>query len=302
MGSAQWTGTSPSRAPSTFRTCYSWRAPSGAIEASVQYEDRDDGTGQRCGSDANPARRGFLEETTPIQVTGPAKIIVRAVRPSDNGDNDGFADPNETVSLFLTLRNARTWHGPASSCSSRATIPRWTASSTRSSPSASLAAQETRESDRRGRLSGGATSLGPARQRLLRNVHGHRHRATISPRGAAAGGDARPRPERHRADCSRPATPKASRQRASARSRRMSLDSGEGPLAALERLPLPVQRPRLPRARTPTGPSLVPSRGTRATTGTSTAGLTRRRTCLPRQPLLALGGARGPRERGHHAR
>jgi hypothetical protein len=39
---------------------------------------------------------------TPIAT---ADIVVQSVRLTDNGDNDGFADPNETVNLFLTLRN-----------------------------------------------------------------------------------------------------------------------------------------------------------------------------------------------------
>jgi len=34
-----------------------------------------------------------------------AFIVVKSARLTDNGDNDGFADPNETVSLYLTLRN-----------------------------------------------------------------------------------------------------------------------------------------------------------------------------------------------------
>ncbi len=35
-----------------------------------------------------------------------ARIVVKSVRLTDNGDNDGLADPHETVNLFLTLRNA----------------------------------------------------------------------------------------------------------------------------------------------------------------------------------------------------
>jgi hypothetical protein len=35
-----------------------------------------------------------------------ADIVVKSVRLTDNGDQDGFADPNETVSLFVTLRNS----------------------------------------------------------------------------------------------------------------------------------------------------------------------------------------------------
>ena len=34
-----------------------------------------------------------------------AHVVVQSVRLVDNGDNDGFADPNETVNVFVTLRN-----------------------------------------------------------------------------------------------------------------------------------------------------------------------------------------------------
>src|SRR5262245_10176098 len=46
-----------------------------------------------------------------------AHVVVQSVRLTDNGDNDGFADPNETVSIYLTLHNgsgvARTGIGVA---------------------------------------------------------------------------------------------------------------------------------------------------------------------------------------------
>ncbi len=79
------------------------QAGTGTID--VQYEDRDDGTGQRCGSDVDPAKRGFLVESTPVRLQDLSSVVVRSVRLTDNGDHDGFADPNETVSLFVTLRN-----------------------------------------------------------------------------------------------------------------------------------------------------------------------------------------------------
>ena len=50
-----------------------------------------------------------LFESPPSFVPGVidrADIVVKSVRLTDNGDNDGFADPNETVSLFVTLRNS----------------------------------------------------------------------------------------------------------------------------------------------------------------------------------------------------
>ncbi len=36
---------------------------------------------------------------------GRANVAVQSVRLTDNGDNDGFADPHETVQVFVTLRN-----------------------------------------------------------------------------------------------------------------------------------------------------------------------------------------------------
>ncbi len=48
-------------------------------------------------------------EVPPSFEAGPvdrADIVVKSVRLTDNGDNDGFADPNETVSLFVTLWNS----------------------------------------------------------------------------------------------------------------------------------------------------------------------------------------------------
>ena len=55
-----------------------------------------------------------------------ANLAVQGLRLVDNGDNDGFADPNETIQVFVTLRNperqrsardrGRTWPAP---------IPRW---------------------------------------------------------------------------------------------------------------------------------------------------------------------------------
>jgi hypothetical protein len=40
------------------------------------------------------------------EVLDRADVVVKGVRLTDNGDNDGFADPNETVSLYVTLRNS----------------------------------------------------------------------------------------------------------------------------------------------------------------------------------------------------
>src|SRR5262245_57542175 len=57
----------------------------------------------------SPARAVAPYEVPAPFVTGAvdrADIVVKGVRLTDNGDNDGFADPNETVSLYVTLRNS----------------------------------------------------------------------------------------------------------------------------------------------------------------------------------------------------
>jgi hypothetical protein len=85
---------------------YGYRSPLPfTATVSVQYEDRDDGTGQRCRNHADPALQGFLEESTPLSLDAPAFVSVAKVRLQDNGDNDGFADPNETVTMFVTLHS-----------------------------------------------------------------------------------------------------------------------------------------------------------------------------------------------------
>jgi len=47
------------------------------------------------------------EASTHVPDTGAvrANLVVTSVRITDNGDNDGFADPNETVNVYVTLRN-----------------------------------------------------------------------------------------------------------------------------------------------------------------------------------------------------
>ncbi len=72
----------------------------------ARYDDRDDGTGQRCKNDADPARQGALTETTSLPLPPPAVVQVSSVRLQDNGDNDRFADPNETVTMYVTLHNS----------------------------------------------------------------------------------------------------------------------------------------------------------------------------------------------------
>jgi hypothetical protein len=119
-GSAQWRGPIPySNAPTgpgtlvvelPFGSLLPYASYSNAFRifgatVTVRYDDRDDGTGQRCKSAANPALQGILEESTTLSLPPPVHISVAGVRLTDNGDNDGFADPNETVTLFVTVHN-----------------------------------------------------------------------------------------------------------------------------------------------------------------------------------------------------
>jgi hypothetical protein len=45
------------------------------------------------------------DPTAAMQWDDSLLLVVKSARLTDNGDNDGFADPHETVNVFLTLRN-----------------------------------------------------------------------------------------------------------------------------------------------------------------------------------------------------
>ncbi|MGI0149917.1 MAG: hypothetical protein ACREDF_10355, partial [Thermoplasmata archaeon] len=69
----------------------------------AQYEDRNDGTGQRCLNDLDPARRGFVETAQVVIIpTGDVGIVsYRIVDPgSPNGDADGIPDTSESVDMY----------------------------------------------------------------------------------------------------------------------------------------------------------------------------------------------------------
>ncbi len=82
----------------------------------ARYDDRWDGTStggvpNKCrsgspilGSALPPNEGGLVTAGTPV-IAPAAKISLAAVRLTDNGDNDGFADTNETVSVFPTFIN-----------------------------------------------------------------------------------------------------------------------------------------------------------------------------------------------------
>src|SRR4030095_16902332 len=65
-GGAAWMGAIPfSTAADLPGMLYVETGASGAGEAIVQYEDRNDGTGQRCPNTADPRRPGGLKGTNP---------------------------------------------------------------------------------------------------------------------------------------------------------------------------------------------------------------------------------------------
>ncbi len=73
-------------------------------EVNVDYQDDNDGTGSVCNNNIDPAGRGLVRAS--INVSYPAgRVSVKSVRLTDNGDNDGIADTNETVNMFITVRN-----------------------------------------------------------------------------------------------------------------------------------------------------------------------------------------------------
>ncbi|HEX4825310.1 MAG TPA: hypothetical protein VFV19_13470 [Candidatus Polarisedimenticolaceae bacterium] len=76
----------------------------------ARYEDRDDGTGSRCKSSLDPTQQGFLTANTTVNVTSGRidlktyQILLVGTVPT-NGDNDGFADTNETIDMPVTFVN-----------------------------------------------------------------------------------------------------------------------------------------------------------------------------------------------------
>ncbi|MCP3982208.1 MAG: S8 family serine peptidase [bacterium] len=70
----------------------------------VTYMDSDDGTGGTCLNDVDPAAQGFVRTTTTVFLTSGDLAFVGSVL-SDNGDNDGWADTNETVDMQIRVAN-----------------------------------------------------------------------------------------------------------------------------------------------------------------------------------------------------
>ena len=70
----------------------------------VLYIDEDDGTGAICANDVDPANQGRVEATTVVGLTR-ARVVLVGTALSDNGDDDGWADSNETVQMQVKLAN-----------------------------------------------------------------------------------------------------------------------------------------------------------------------------------------------------
>jgi hypothetical protein len=68
------------------------------------YIDNDDGTGQVCQNNVDEAAWGRVQTTTTVIIT-PALVQVTRSSLSDNGDNDGWADTGETVTMRVEISN-----------------------------------------------------------------------------------------------------------------------------------------------------------------------------------------------------
>jgi hypothetical protein len=72
------------------------------------YEDNDDGTGQICQNDVDPGNWGRVQSTTTVFLNTGNIVVISARLISDNGDNDGYADTNETVDMQIRIQNKST--------------------------------------------------------------------------------------------------------------------------------------------------------------------------------------------------
>src|SRR5262249_35487164 len=70
--------------------------------------DRNDGTGSRCKNALSPEQQGSLRANCTINLTG-GRINFKGynvqLAAGSPGDNDGFADPGETIDFTVTLIN-----------------------------------------------------------------------------------------------------------------------------------------------------------------------------------------------------
>jgi hypothetical protein len=76
----------------------------------VRYEDRNDGTGSRCKNALDATQQGFLTATTTVTITAgridfKSYSLTLVGTAGTNGDNDGFADAQETIDMAVTFTN-----------------------------------------------------------------------------------------------------------------------------------------------------------------------------------------------------
>ena len=71
------------------------------------YDDNDDGTGSICQNDVDPAAWGRVQSNTTVFLNV-GNLVVISTQLTDNGDDDGYADTNETVDMVITVQNKST--------------------------------------------------------------------------------------------------------------------------------------------------------------------------------------------------
>ena len=70
----------------------------------INYFDWDDGTGNQCANSIDPLFNGLIQAFTTVRMTS-ASVGVTQLLITDNGDNDTWADTNETVDMRIAVRN-----------------------------------------------------------------------------------------------------------------------------------------------------------------------------------------------------
>lgn len=68
------------------------------------YIDLDDGTGNVCPNSFDQAAQGRIQQTSTVFIT-PATLVVTRTNITDNGDNDGWGDDFETVTMQVEVAN-----------------------------------------------------------------------------------------------------------------------------------------------------------------------------------------------------
>jgi hypothetical protein len=73
----------------------------------VTYDDPDDGAGNLCQNDVDPAKWGVVTSTTTVFLadTCEVNVVATPIRENPLNDNDGFPDSNERIEMVLTVIN-----------------------------------------------------------------------------------------------------------------------------------------------------------------------------------------------------